>query len=266
MKLQSLLALGADAARVELSSVRAALEHSSQKGNSLESYVKTLLRRHLPERVGVTEGVVVSSSGFHSSQVDIILYDQTEAPIFYNNGSTRIIPLEYVFGVMEVKARLDASSLNDAFEKQRQIKRERKYFQKSGWTYHSYGRNWIAPPTLSLIFAFEGVKTEKLFDQYRQHHNTYPINECVDAIYLNDGALFTRGSDGIGLDFGSGNCSSLQYVEENPLFYFLALLCIVSSGWQVRERAEMYRYVSSSPPSGKQFPQSFTVAHDDITP
>lgn len=272
MDLKATLTLGATSAKAELEAARRALANTSQKGGALEGFTKGLLRRHLPERIGITEGAIVSSDGFQSRQMDLILYDASDAPMFFNNGFTRIVPIEYVYAVVEVKARLDRQALKSTFEAQLAIKRARKYFRKGGSSlpvdYHGYGRRWLTPVTFSFLFAFEAdMSGMAIFEDYKHSHLANPVNECIDSIYVNSEGLFTRGSTGLGLDCGVGDCSTIQWVKEDPMFYWIGLISMLSTDWRIRETPEFYRYLRTAPPAGRHEKiQPLVPIHPDLKP
>jgi hypothetical protein len=165
----------------ELSIARASLKHSGQKGSSLERAVQSLLKRFLPENIGVTEGIVIDSDGFVSSQLDIILYDKGRAQLFYNSESTKVVPAEFVFAVGEVKAQLSKDGYEQFFNAQLAVKGCNRYFVKSSWTYHGYGRDWSIPPIASFLIAFEANETST-YEWAKQSHQDQAINSCIDAI------------------------------------------------------------------------------------
>lgn len=114
--------------RLELDIVRAGLSHSSQKGSALENATAEMLRRFLPESIGVTEGVIIDSTGFISNQMDLILYDRMAAQLFFKSDSTKIVPAEFVFAVGEVKAILNKEGYNQFFTSQNRVKNTERFF------------------------------------------------------------------------------------------------------------------------------------------
>lgn len=144
----STLQLHADILAAEVAQIRSAIKHGTQKGTELEQAVISLLRNHLPAHLALTEGVVIASNGFKSSQIDIIIHDHS-APIFFSKGSTRVVPIEYVYAVVEVKLRLDKAKFEKAVRDHRDIKLQSKHFMKGSdesFVYHAYRKNWKSPP------------------------------------------------------------------------------------------------------------------------
>lgn len=95
-------------------------------GNAGESAIRDWLLRFLPERYGVTPGYIVAQTpgDQHLPHYDVIIYDKLNAPIIWieddtdhsPKGQSRAIPVEYVRGVVEVKATLTTAHAKKAIE------------------------------------------------------------------------------------------------------------------------------------------------------
>ncbi len=227
----------------ELNLARATFDHAGQKGNSLEKAVQAMLQRFLPKKVGVTEGVVIDSDGFISSQLDIILYDRIHAQLFYGNGGTSVVPAEFVFAVGEVKATLTHAGYAQAFEAQQRVKQARRHLAAQNWTYHGYGKTWQAPPIASFLIGFEGDKSN-VHDWALESHKNFPINDCLDAILVPE-TFFTARASEYGPDMLQGRMKSLETTSAHSLYRFLGMLAKAAAEWHMRETAEMYRYFMS---------------------
>jgi hypothetical protein len=69
---------------VEVAILAKVLPHRGERGSNIEEYVRQLLRRILPTRFAVGTGFVIGSKSdgtghAHSSQTDIVVYDQCSA-------------------------------------------------------------------------------------------------------------------------------------------------------------------------------------------
>ncbi|QWG94634.1 DUF6602 domain-containing protein [Bacillus toyonensis] len=87
------------------------LKHHGLKGDVREHALSNFLKKHLPERFKVGSGIVVNSDGEQSRQQDIIIYDAFNAPLLHNEEDTKIIPVESVYGTIEVKSTLSKREL-----------------------------------------------------------------------------------------------------------------------------------------------------------
>ena len=98
------------------------IQHSGDKGENRETILRNFLTAHLPRKYGVTKGEVVTKDGKRSHAADVIIYDATNCPVLYVE-QTAILPIEGVYGVMEVKSRLSKSELLNAIGKIESFKR-----------------------------------------------------------------------------------------------------------------------------------------------
>jgi hypothetical protein len=92
------------------------INHSGDKGENREEFLMDFLKTHLPKRYGVTKGEVITKNGNRSHAIDIIIYDTVNCPILYA-GKTSILPIEGVYGIIEVKSSLSKAEFCDAAKK-----------------------------------------------------------------------------------------------------------------------------------------------------
>ncbi len=83
----------------------------------IENLIRHNLLGVLPERIGVSHGFVIDSAGAQSRQMDIVLYDRLGTPKIYASQGAQLFPVEGVYACGEVKTKLDATSLTDAYGK-----------------------------------------------------------------------------------------------------------------------------------------------------
>lgn len=102
-------------------------EVETYHGKVSEAEFRRWLSEFLPKRYGVTAGYVISSgvkSDEKAPHFDVIIYDALNAPVLWIEGDPDVsragrsmaIPVEYVQGVLEVKAAMNAKSTADAVE------------------------------------------------------------------------------------------------------------------------------------------------------
>lgn len=94
----------------------AAVEHHGDRGENREEVLRGFLAEHLPQRFGVTKGEVMTRGGGHSHSADIIIYDADSGPLLYADKTT-ILPIESVYGIIEVKSRLSKAEFINASKK-----------------------------------------------------------------------------------------------------------------------------------------------------
>lgn len=98
------------------------IQHAGDKGENREEILMDFLGKHLPKRYGVTKGEVITKDGSRSHAIDIIIYDAVNCPILYS-GKTSIVPIEGVYGIIEVKSSLSKAEFEDAAGKIENFKR-----------------------------------------------------------------------------------------------------------------------------------------------
>lgn len=95
-------------------------DHPAEDGRYVESILKETLKKFLPSKVEVLNGFILragvksSFSGkgrkndkdIHSSQLDLIIYDSTNYPVYQRFGDTAVVIPEGVIGIISVKKTL----------------------------------------------------------------------------------------------------------------------------------------------------------------
>ena len=169
-----------------LDAARKVISHAGEKGRSLEAEVTTLLRSFLPEEYGLTTGFVVyhaQNGPTLSTQLDIIIYDRLRSGPIARLATFDVLPLEAVFGYVEVKASIQSTSdeaddfadnsIEMCIKKNQQLRgmTERRFWSpvvgsdvKAGLIKHD---DWTSIRSYIFAFEAEGViaKNPDLFAQ-----------------------------------------------------------------------------------------------------
>jgi len=98
------------------------VQHAGDRGGNREEILRSFLSQHLPKKYGVTKGEVVTKSGAHSHAADVLIYDSINCPVLYI-GDTQVLPIEGVYGVIEVKSGVSKAEFVDAIAKIEAFKR-----------------------------------------------------------------------------------------------------------------------------------------------
>lgn len=98
------------------------IKHAGDKGENREHILREFLAAHLPKKYGVTKGEIVTKNGERSHSADIIIYDAVACPVLYAE-KTSIIPIEGVYGIIEVKSALSKSEFLGAARQIESFKR-----------------------------------------------------------------------------------------------------------------------------------------------
>ncbi|MXY40089.1 MAG: hypothetical protein F4160_00950 [Rhodospirillaceae bacterium] len=203
-------------------------------GGAMERSVKNRLMQILPHGIGVGSGCVIDTFGGTSRQMDIVLYETEQCPVFCVNETpeTTYYPCEGVLAVGEIKSAIGKKELGDSFEKIRSVKSLRRAFQRTksgrhvGRSYGEYGSATAYGFDLSRtnkgdVFGF--VLAEKPSIQLvplkgsassitgHYHENVKTIRNdvlCPDMTVFLDGNVLTAWT----VDTGNRNSSSAPYI------------------------------------------------------
>jgi hypothetical protein len=109
------------ATQLELS--RSSITHDGKMGDVNEQYFIDFLRKYLPLRYEIDSGIVIDSNGATSDQIDIVIFDRQYTPTLLDQKSHRFIPAEAVYGVFEVKPKINKANLKYAAKKAASVRR-----------------------------------------------------------------------------------------------------------------------------------------------
>jgi Domain of unknown function (DUF6602) len=99
-----------------------AVQHYGDMGENRELLLRDFLGEYLPRRYGVAKGEVLTKTGDQSHSADIIVYDAVDCPVLYS-GATKVLPVEGVYGIIEVKSTMSKAEFVDASKKIEMFKR-----------------------------------------------------------------------------------------------------------------------------------------------
>ncbi|NWJ40471.1 MAG: hypothetical protein HXX12_05825 [Geothrix sp.] len=98
------------------------ITHSGVMGDVNEQHFIDVLRKYLPMRYEVSQGIVIDSNGSTSEQIDIVIFDNQYTPTLLDQKSHRFIPAEAVYCVLEVKPTLSKPYLDYAAAKAHSVR------------------------------------------------------------------------------------------------------------------------------------------------
>lgn len=140
-------------------------------GKVAEAEFRKWLSSFLPKRYGVTSGYIVSS-GLKSTEktphFDVIIYDQLESPILWvedypdvsSQGRSLAIPVEYVRGVLEIKATFSPKTSGDAIDHLRDLLPLMGRIDEPSERYKLH-----LPPTFCCGVVFFDLKSDSQFSE-----------------------------------------------------------------------------------------------------
>lgn len=100
----------------ELNPESSTSSHTTAKGDHTELRWHNMLRSFLPDRYSVARGEIVDSQGGRSDQIDLIVYDRFYTPPLADE-EYKVLPVEAVYAVFEIKPTLDKSAFDYAVSK-----------------------------------------------------------------------------------------------------------------------------------------------------
>ena len=92
-------------------------KHPTTIGDSSEANWVRMLRSFLPGRYEVGPVFALDAQGKQSEQIDLAIYDRQYSPLWFQTGSTRIVPVESIYAIFEVKQEINATLMKYAAQK-----------------------------------------------------------------------------------------------------------------------------------------------------
>lgn len=169
-------------------------KHRGSKGTVREAQLlNNFLQKYLPRTVlAEHSGEVIATNGEVSGQCDILIMDPSTPP-FWDEEDYRIVPVECLYGVIEVKSFLDTAELRSACENIARLKSFPKaayHWDKIGQTRWAYGRSWPYVPTVGIVFAYDGLNIDTLGEVLKEASEPLPPELRVDSVWvLNKGFI-----------------------------------------------------------------------------
>lgn len=218
--------------KIDFDEAREAIaKHPGAKGNSFEEIVREFIKKYLPKNLEIMTGFIIDSTGKQSKQMNIIIADAAKTPIFYEKSNLRVVPVETVYSVIEVKARLDNPELQKVFDNMKSVRvlEKRAYYKPSGAITYSdsmYVKEWDIWPINYFVFAFDSIEMSILAELIEKKHQleNCPSWSRIDTIcVLNKGVICNK----IGEMFDAlptENSIIAAIITENALLLFYTLI------------------------------------------
>lgn len=213
--------------------MQASLGHSGNKGTSLETTVQEVLGQYLPKSLGITSGEITDVDGNSTKQFDVIIYDAFKAPILFEKGDIRVIPIECVYAVIEIKAEIASQDdVDDIFANMQSIKNLEKtcYYKTAGNVKHTarlYGKKWDIWPVHYFVFSIKSMKIDTLANKIHEKHVKNNSNEShrIDCVcVLEKGVIFNELKQGTYSALPEPGSIITWHETQNPLLFFYVLI------------------------------------------
>lgn len=180
--------------------------HNGEDGRYVENLIREYLKKYLPKNLEVLTGFILrpavktglklryrkNEQDTHSTQLDIIVYDSSNYPIFQRFGDNVIVPPEGVVGIISVKKKMKDTDIKDETNALKEASKLCKCIDNSG--------NAVRGPFLALVSmdSFEKKKetTEKwIFDKLTEVYSNKDdwFDDLVGYIgSLNEWSIFKK--------------------------------------------------------------------------
>ena len=128
--------------------------HAGEKGTIREDIIKEFLVQYLPQRYTIERGLIINVNGQQSNQQDLFIFDNEITPRFVNYEHVKVVPIESVRCVIEVKSILTTDELTKAFKNINFLRSfDKEYFCKEIKSEFPFG----------VIFSYESqITLEKI--------------------------------------------------------------------------------------------------------
>lgn len=171
------------------------LHHIRYKGDARENILRDFLCKNgiLPKKYYIpdTSTRVVSSHGFSTEEIDILLIDKNEAmTLMDRHNSIATYPIECCYGIIQVKSKLTSAELKKAFDNISSFKRLKKLNDKPRFN------SLISDYGFGIIFAYDSaLKWEAIVKQLEKLSSKNKPDILPNAIFILNKGFFIWGDE-----------------------------------------------------------------------
>lgn len=187
--------------RADFNEISSTIQHAGGQGTVREAEVlEGYLSTYLPGTVhAVHSGEIIDTRGHVSRQEDVLVIDPTTPPLV-DKTNYRVVPVECVHGVIEVKSRLTTTQLDGAHTNITEAKKLQKqaFKPQSGPILretHLFGRAWNHFPTYGTIFAYDAIDLRTLRKRLDDLNQDQPLHQRVDSVWVLNQGMIVNWSD-----------------------------------------------------------------------
>ncbi len=210
--------------QIDFKNITSRIQHNGEKGTARENLLGEYLRKYIPEKFCFSKGTIVDYKDTQSRQVDIIIHDKFMTPYLVDMDSTKVIPIESVYSVIEVKSTLTKEELRKSIKNIASVRK----LQKKTVTGYAF-------PTAGLVFAYDSdASLETVYKNLVELSNEVEIDERISCVcILNKGIILPIDKNGIKNVVLLPNENSIYAMFNNAtdslLLFYLILTQILNS-------------------------------------
>lgn len=238
---------------VDFREVTAQIEHRGAKGHVREALIaREYLQHYVPRTLEIIHGAeILDSEGSRSAECDLVVQSAATPPLMIGDAF-HLVPVEWAYGVIEVKSQLDATQLTDAQAKIGRAKALRKltYVEQTGdvrLSTTAYGAAFDYFPMYGMVFAFSAGRLEGLCAKLWELQQEVPMSQWVDAVVvLDQGLLFySNAAGGSAVRPEPGSC--LQAIRSDNALVAATLVLQTAFGSVWERPARLGPYMGPEP-------------------
>lgn len=167
------------------------LKHPVNRGDAREDYLRSFLSAYglIPEKYGIssTSSRVVSSSGHHSEELDIVFFDRINCISLLKYQHTEFYPVEFVHGIIQVKSCLrNKKTVKDGLQNIASFKRLKKS-TSTETPLNGFTLKTSTSRGFGILFAYKAtLKWLTIIEAIKEFMSEHPSSEWPNAIVILD--------------------------------------------------------------------------------
>lgn len=221
--------------RDEFETVSGQVEHSGSKGRLRETVIREYVQRWVTSTVDVGgPGEIIDSHGNVSPECDVLIFDPT-TPKLIDTRDFRVLPVECLFSIIQVKSHLNGAAIREDYE----VIRAAKALRKSAYrrrpspiviTSIVYGKEWPFFPAWGCIFAFSSMSLNSILNELNESDKVTPIEHRTDmVVVLGKGLVLSTTAQGQLSPWHDPEGVRIIVESQNPLLLMTVFLQQVTS-------------------------------------
>jgi hypothetical protein len=178
------------------------IKHPRDVGDAREEILRTFLTGsgHFPSRYGVSQNKAraASTTGHISAEIDILFYDSDDSiRLMRREGGYEVFPVESVYGVIQVKSRLNKNEIRGGLENIASFKRlERIDEPKTGISVTNEDKSSCG---FGLLFAYDSdLEWLDIIREIESFAEANPNKVWCNAVFILNKGVFLHGDDSAG--------------------------------------------------------------------
>lgn len=174
--------------QIDFEGITSKIQHNGEKGAARENMLEEYLKSYIPEKYCFSKGTIVDCKDVQSRQVDIIIHDKFLTPYLVDMDNTKIVPIESVYGVVEVKSTLTKEELRKCVKN---IESVRKLEKRT--------ISGVSFPTAGLVFAYDSdASLEAVYKNLNEISADVEVDKRISCVcVLNKGIILPVEKDGM---------------------------------------------------------------------